>query len=49
MRSLLAASAYWSGRWEDRLDWAFQLSDIDGDGKISYDEVRFSFWGVFCC
>jgi Ca2+-binding EF-hand superfamily protein len=24
---------------EDKLDWAFQLYDIDGDGKISYDEL----------
>ena len=27
------------GRMEDKLDWAFQLYDIDGDGKISYDEM----------
>jgi Ca2+-binding EF-hand superfamily protein len=24
---------------EDKLDWAFQLYDIDGDGKITYDEM----------
>ncbi|QSS66524.1 calcium sensor protein [Histoplasma capsulatum] len=27
------------GRMEDKLDWAFQLYDIDGDGKITYDEM----------
>ena len=24
---------------EDKLDWAFQLYDIDGDGKITYSEM----------
>ena len=24
---------------EDKLDWAFQLYDINGDGKISYNEM----------
>ncbi|OJD18179.1 calcium-binding protein NCS-1 [Emergomyces pasteurianus Ep9510] len=27
------------GRMEDKLDWAFQLYDIDGDGKITYEEM----------
>lgn len=27
------------GKMEDKLDWAFQLYDIDGDGKITYDEM----------
>jgi Ca2+-binding EF-hand superfamily protein len=27
------------GQMDDKLDWAFQLYDIDGDGKISYDEM----------
>ena len=27
------------GSVEDKLDWAFQLYDIDKDGKISFDEM----------
>lgn len=27
------------GRLEDKLDWSFQLYDIDGDGQITYDEM----------
>ena len=27
------------GTVEDKLDWAFQLYDIDKDGKISFDEM----------
>jgi Ca2+-binding EF-hand superfamily protein len=24
---------------EDKLDWAFKLYDINGDGKIGYEEM----------
>ena len=27
------------GSVEDKLEWAFQLYDLDKDGKISYDEM----------
>ena len=27
------------GTVEDKLEWAFQLYDIDKDGKISFDEM----------
>jgi len=27
------------GSVEDKLDWAFQLYDVDGDGKIAFDEM----------
>ena len=27
------------GSVEDKLDWAFQLYDLDKDGKISYNEM----------